>query len=182
MSSVINMESRQRPVALPARYGSDECDQDDVLDASNGDAHCRWCGSIMPATGYTCAVSGRCCSAVCQALYGGIEIPFAENGEINGGELRRLIKQYGPSSVTVKERLLPEYVVQENKKMLERSARDHVSSLKARAKELGVRWAKDWKAAGWKTEKQFLTEMAARIAKTDAQTAPVGESRLSEAA
>ena len=165
---------------LPARYGSGECDEDDVLDASDGDAHCRWCGAIIPATNYMCAVSGRCCSAVCQALYCGIPIPIKADNEIDGGWLRAALKGvHSDPPITVKEKLLPDWFVEEEKNQAEDEARDRVASLRSQAKVLGIGWPRDWRKAGWKSEKQFLTEIGARIT---ARTTPVGQNSLPEAA
>jgi hypothetical protein len=167
---------------LPERYGSGECDQDDVLDASNGTAHCRWCGAIMPATHYECAVSGRCCSAVCQALYCNLPIPTKASGEIDGGKLRAALKAvYDEPPVTVKERLLPEWFTEQQKSIAETTTRDHVAHLRARAKKLGIKWPRDWRAAGWKSEAKFLAEMESRISDQSqnghfsAPNSPVGQ-------
>jgi len=166
----------QRKVqTLPTRYGSGECGKDDVLDASDGDAHCRWCGAIIPATNYVCAVSQRCCSALCQALYGEaigwFVAPIDETtGTLNRQELKRLLKE---RDATMREKLIPDWLAEEEKQIAEAQARDHIASLKSRARALGITWPRDWQKVGWKSEKQFLTEIGARIAP---RNTPVAES------
>lgn len=170
----------EKEVQTPTRFGSGECDQNDVLDASDGDAHCRWCGAIIPATNYVCAVSQRCCSAMCQALYGEaigwFVAPIDETGTLNRSELKGLLKEH---DATMREKLIPDWFVEDEKQLAEDKARDHITTLKKCAKALSILWPRDWRRAGWKSEKRFLTEMEGRIT---AQTTLVAESSLPIAA
>jgi hypothetical protein len=175
----VNMQKKEVQT-LPPRYGSGECSRHDVLDAADGDAHCRWCGAIIPTTNYVCAVSQRCCSAVCQALYGEaigwFVAPIDETGTLNRSELKRLLKEH---DATMREKLIPDWFAEKEKNRAEDAARDRVASLRSQAKALGVLWPRDWQKAGWKSEKRFLADMGARIA---SRIAPVAESSLLEAA
>jgi hypothetical protein len=175
MENKVNTKE-QEVQTLPTRYGSGECDRDDVLDASDGDAHCCWCGAIIPATNYVCAVSQRCCSAGCQALYGEylgwFVAPIDETGTLNRQELKRLLREH---DVPMREKLIPDWLAEDKKYRAEQETRDRAAKLRSQAKALGITWPRNWQEAGWKSEKRFLAEMADRIA---TRNASVGEGSL----
>jgi hypothetical protein len=83
---------------LTERFSSRECNIENMLDASKGYGHCRWCGSRMsgeyPKGGR--ALRHRCCSAACQGLYGEHlgywELPLNDKHEIDFKALEELIK------------------------------------------------------------------------------------------
>jgi hypothetical protein len=97
--------------------------------------------------------------------------------------LRSAIKRvYDDPPVTVKEKLLPDWFVAEQKAQAEAQAEARIADMRRRAKELDIKWPRDWQKAGWKSEKQFLAEMKSRIRQKASQRPPVAENSPLEAA
>lgn len=102
---------------LTERFSSGQCSIENMLDASKGYGHCRWCGSRMPME-YPKdgrALRYRCCSAACQGLYGEYlgywKLPLNDKHEIDFKALEELIN--AKEDVTMHRKKYPTWLRQE---------------------------------------------------------------------
>jgi hypothetical protein len=176
-----------------SRFGSGEASEGSVLD---GESHgsCRWCGTKMqaeyPRDGH--AFNTRCCSQVCQLLYGN-HLGYWEATEKDGlpdlSELPEHVRNYNrmrESTIRVKPQTMPSWWLEDERKekaLLEkqearaikqaavqdrRAQKDNKRTLKRKAGALGL----GWQPKAFRSEKVFLKEMAKRVAIRESQTCP----------